>query len=81
MRFWLWWLASLIGIICLSLIVWFVFPLIQIGETRPLEATWLLLTIIGGIFAIFLTIFIIQFIRRRRRLKALESELAGPPEP
>jgi len=40
------WFLSLIGAIVLSLLVWFVGPLIAIAEARPLDADWVRMVVI-----------------------------------
>jgi len=70
------WFLSLIGAIVLSLLVWFVGPLIAIAEARPLDADWVRMVVILVILVVWGLWNLFALMRRRKRETALEEGLA-----
>jgi len=68
------------GVLALSAIVWWVGPIIAFGDSKPFEATWVRLTIIGVMFGILLLSAGISVWRRKRANAALLEGMAqkGP---
>jgi type VI secretion system protein ImpL len=71
----------IIGFLAFSAVVWFAGPLIGIGETRPFDAVWVRLLIIGVLLTILLVWGIFALIRRRRGQMALEKALVADVPP
>ncbi|TAL19322.1 MAG: type VI secretion system membrane subunit TssM [Aquabacterium sp.] len=70
---------GVVGVLALSAIVWWVGPLIAIGEKRPLDATWVRLLIIGILFGLLVLKIVIGAIRRKRANAALVQGMAAGP--
>ena len=71
------WLLLAIGLLCISALVWFLGPLILIGDVRPLESvdarllTILVLVVLWGVNNLRLGF------QERQRSKKINAELAG----
>src|SRR6056297_2223903 len=59
-------------------LVWFAFPLVGFGETRPFEAVWVRALLIGLVWLIVGIVYLVKFLRRRKSEKALENALSEP---
>jgi type VI secretion system protein ImpL len=74
-------ISSLIGALALALVIWFVGPLVAIGETHPFDAVWLRLLLIGILFAVVLAGLALAWLRRRKAqaliARSLEGEAGG----
>lgn len=73
----------ILGLIALSLIVWFVGPLIAIADFRPLESTTVRWVIIGLIFGIYLIRLLWKFVKAKTNNARLFDGLLkqGAPQP
>ncbi len=72
-------LLAVLGVLALSAIVWWVGPLIGIGESKPLGAAWVRWTIIGVFFLILaVSLGIKAFKRKRANAALLEGMASGP---
>ncbi len=70
---------SLVGVIAISAIVWYVGPLIAIGETRPLDPEWIRLVVIGVLLLLWLLRGGLRILRQRRANAALVDGMAKGP--
>src|SRR4051812_48533110 len=75
MKKWIALATSLIGIIALCALVWFVFPIIGFGEARPFESVWLRLALILFILALYCAYYAYRSYRRHKAARAIESAL------
>ena len=70
---------ALLGVIAISALVWYVGPLIAIGESRPLDPTWIRITVIAVLFGLLLLRAIFRIWSQRRANAALvEGMTKGP---
>ena len=69
------WLLLLIGLLCISALVWFLGPLIQIGEIRPLEAMSARLLVILTLVGLWGANSLRLAYQDRRRNKEIKAEL------
>ncbi|HEY5321869.1 MAG TPA: type VI secretion system membrane subunit TssM, partial [Caldimonas sp.] len=70
---------ALLGVIAISALVWYVGPLIAIGESRPLDPTWVRVTVIAVLFGLLLLRAIFRIWSQRRANAALvEGMTKGP---
>ncbi len=70
---------ALYGLIALSAVVWWIGPMIAIGESRPLEAVWVRLTVIGVMFGLLALRLLIAALSRKRSNAALVDGIAKGP--
>lgn len=73
------WFITLIGVIVLSLLIWFVGPLIPLGDPPWLSGWVTRLVIISVLFLIWLLAFLIGMWRRSRANRKMINELAAAP--
>lgn len=66
-----------IGLLVLSAVVWWAFPLIGFGESRPFDPTWVRVTILAVIWGLWLGWLVFDALRRRRTHAALVKGLAA----
>ncbi|MBM7068838.1 type VI secretion system membrane subunit TssM [Actibacterium sp. 188UL27-1] len=78
MKKWIIGILVVLALISWAAVVWFAFPLIGFGETRPFDAIWVRILMISVVWLTVGTIYLIRFIRRRRAAKALEEAIAEP---
>ena len=71
------WFISLIGVALLSLLIWFVGPLIAIADVRPLDSEWTRLAVIGGIFLLWAIFVFIGWLRARKANQQLAASIAS----
>ena len=71
------WFITLLGVVILALLVWFVGPLIAIAGVTPLAGVVTRLLVIGGLLLLWILILVIGMIRRRRTNARMTRELAG----
>ena len=57
---------ALVGVLALSAIVWWVGPLIAIGESRPLDPVWVRATVIGVLFLLLVLRAVLRFWNQKR---------------
>jgi type VI secretion system protein ImpL len=69
-------LWAFFGLILLSLLVWYVGPLIAIAEWRPLDLTWVRLVVIGLIFLIYILKLLFRWWQRNSINAKLLNKLA-----
>jgi type VI secretion system protein ImpL len=72
-------LLALVGVLALSAVVWWIGPLIGIGERRPLEPVWVRLLVIGILFAVLVLRAIWSVLARKRSNAALVDGMAKGP--
>jgi type VI secretion system protein ImpL len=70
------WFISLIGIILLSLLIWFVGPILGFGSFRPLAGGLTRFLVILVLFLIWGTVVLVGWLRRRKKNQELVNELA-----
>jgi type VI secretion system protein ImpL len=70
---------ALLGVLALSAIVWWVGPLIGIGERRPLEPVWVRVTVIVALFVLLLLRALWSAWQRKRTNAALVNGMAKGP--
>jgi type VI secretion system protein ImpL len=70
---------SLIGVLALSAIVWWVGPLIAIGESRPLDPVWVRVTVIAVLFLLLVLRAVFRFWRQKRTNAALVDGMTKGP--
>ena len=70
---------SLIGVLALSAIVWWVGPLIAISETRPLDPIWIRVTVIAVLFLLLVLRALFRFWSQRRTNAALVDGMTKGP--
>lgn len=71
---------TVLGLVALSLIVWFVGPLLGYGTVWPLAGIVTRIVIIALIWLIAGAIWGFRAMRRRKRAKELEEQIAAPAE-
>jgi len=71
--------VSLVGVLALSAIVWWVGPLIAIGESRPLDPVWVRAAVIGVLFLLLILRAVFRVWKQKRTNAALvEGMTKGP---
>ena len=70
---------GILGLLALSAIVWFVFPLIPLGETRPLGTLWLRLLVLALIWGTWGGVMAWKAHQRRKTNAALLQGLGAGP--
>ncbi len=77
------WVIPLLGLIALSLVIWFVGPLIAIGSFEPLAPAWVRWTLIGLLFAVWIGLRVLRLVQARRNsarvLQGMTAEVAPDP--
>ena len=76
MKFWLKHLLILLGVLALSLAIWFAGPMIGFGTAYPLEGVLARSLTIAAIVLIVGTFYLIRFLRARRAERALQEAIA-----
>ena len=71
--------VALLGLLALSALIWFLGPLIAVGESRPLEPFWLRVTLLVLLWGVWLGIVGWRAWRRRRTNAVLLQGLAAGP--
>jgi len=69
----------LLGLVCLSLLIWFVGPLFAIGSFKPLEGRGIRWFLIGLLFALWLLKILIDVWRAKNMNERLLSHMAARP--
>jgi type VI secretion system protein ImpL len=72
-------LLALVGVLALSALIWWVGPLIAIGEKRPFDPEWVRILIIALLFALLLVRTIWGIWQRKRTNAALVDGMAKGP--
>ncbi|HWK83849.1 MAG TPA: type VI secretion system membrane subunit TssM [Caldimonas sp.] len=70
---------ALVGVLALSAIVWWVGPLIGIGEAHPLDPVWVRVTIIGVLFLLLILRSVFRFLSQKRTNAALVDGMTKGP--
>lgn len=70
-----------LGVIAVSLIIWFFGPLLAIGTYRPLEGFWLRISIIAFLFSVLIAVYGWKLYKRHKAQKELEKAVAENQEP
>src|SRR5258708_23317991 len=60
------WFVTLIGAIALSLIVWFIGPLLAVADMRPLESDWVRLVVVMAIVFVWGLVNIFSRVKQAR---------------
>ncbi|WP_244427873.1 type VI secretion system membrane subunit TssM [Sinorhizobium fredii] len=69
---------SALAIVLVSLVVWFIGPMVVIGEFAPFDSVWVRLSVILMVWAIFLGILLYRYRQHRKAERALEVAVAAP---
>lgn len=72
-------LLSILGVLALSALVWWVGPLIGIGDSKPLAPAWIRWTVIGVFFLILAIRLGLKGLQRKRANAALLEGMASGP--
>ena len=72
-------LLAVLGLLALAALIWWIGPLIGIGEHRPLDPIWVRATLIGLLFGLLLLRVVIGMWRRKRSNAALVEGMAKGP--
>jgi type VI secretion system protein ImpL len=64
-----------LGLLCFGLVIWYVGPIIGIGDTYPLDPVWIRVTIIAVAVFVVLLVYAIRYWRKRRAARAIETAL------
>ena len=72
-------LLALIGVAALSAVVWWIGPLIGIGDSRPLDGVGARVIVIAILFGIVLVSMLVGMLRRKRNNAALVDGMAKGP--
>jgi len=75
------WFLSLLGVVALALLIWFVGPLLGFAGKDPLASSGVRLAIIGALFAIWAIVQVLLLLRARARNRKLVEQLAEDGEP
>lgn len=78
MKVWLYRISVILALIAYTLAVWFAAPLIGFGETRPFDAVWVRLLVVGVVWLVYLVTVLVKWLRRRKAARALEDALVPP---
>jgi len=70
---------ALIGVLAISAIVWWVGPLIAIGESRPLDPVWVRVTVIGVLFLLLILRAALRYWKQKRTNAALVDGMTKGP--
>ena len=70
---------ALLGVIAISALVWYVGPLISIGETRPLDPTWIRVAVIAVLFGLLILRAVWRLWSQRRANAALVQGMTKGP--
>ena len=70
---------ALLGVLAISALVWYVGPLIAIGESRPLDPAWIRITVIAVLFGLWVLRAIFRVWSQRRANAALVQGMAKGP--
>ena len=68
---------TVFGLLCLSLLVWFIGPLLSFGESHPLDGVWERLGLIALVLVIFGLVLVLRAWRRKRNNAELVAGLSG----
>lgn len=71
---------SLVGLVCLSLLIWFVGPLISIGQYQPLAAYWSRLLVISLCTLLVFAPILLTWLKQRKNRVILEEGLTEKDE-
>ena len=74
------WFLSLLGVIALALLVWFVGPLLGFAGKAPLAGVAVRLTVVIVLFAIWAIVQLVSLLRARARNRKLVDQLAEEGE-
>ncbi len=70
---------ALVGVVALSAIIWWVGPLIAIGESRPLDPTWIRVTVIAVLFGLLILRVVLRYWSQKRTNAALVDGMTKGP--
>ncbi|WP_028455963.1 type VI secretion system membrane subunit TssM [Chitinilyticum litopenaei] len=79
------WFWSALGLLCLSIVIWWVGPLVSIAQWRPLAPAWVRIVVLTAIWVIYWGALAYTLFRERKAQKELEQgmqrdETAGTSE-
>lgn len=75
------WFLRLLGMIALSVLIWFLGPLLGIGQHQPLDSQFNRILMIIGVLFLWLISFLWKAFRARQKNKQMLDQLAERPEP
>ena len=70
---------ALVGVLAISAIVWWVGPLIAIGESRPLDPVWIRVTVIAVLFGLLILRAVLRYWSQKRTNAALVDGMTKGP--
>ena len=70
---------ALVGVLAISAIVWWVGPLIAIGESRPLDPVWIRVAVIAVLFGLLLLRALLRYWKQKRSNAALVDGMTKGP--
>ncbi len=70
---------ALVGVLALSAIVWWVGPLIGIGESHPLDPVWIRVTVIAVLFGLLILRALLRYWSQKRTNAALVDGMTKGP--
>lgn len=74
------WFVSLLAVLSLSLLVWFLGPLLGFGKSHPLDSITSRFIVIGVLFVFWGIYLFVRRLREKRKEKALLQGIAETPE-
>ncbi|GLK88363.1 type VI secretion system membrane subunit TssM [Pseudomonas turukhanskensis] len=75
------WVMPILGLLALSLIIWFVGPLLRIGEYEPLASAASRWVLIGLLFLVWIAYRVVRVLQARRNAAKVMSGLAAVTAP
>ena len=70
---------AILGALALAALVWFVGPLIAIGESRPFDSLWVRVLVIAALLGLMLGKLVWGLVKRKRSNAALVNGMAKGP--
>ncbi len=75
------WFLTLLGVLALAALIWFLGPLFGFAGSYPLEETWPRWIVIGCLFGIWALVRIWKVIAARRKNRQMVEQVTAAPEP
>lgn len=69
------WFWFVVGLICLSALVWWVGPLVSVAKWTPLDGLWARVAVLIACWTVFFVFLVVRFFRYRRAQRELEAGL------
>ncbi len=71
------WLLSLLGVIALAVLIWFIGPLIAVAGVEPLELEWVRALVIGALFLVWGLVQLFSWLRARKANAAMAQAMTA----